>query len=158
MLAAADDEWIVLDVPGDRLLEQNLLEQVRQQYRDRAADVNASALSPSAARRYRERKRENYRNVLGKRSEKAPLNAKTTGGIRTKRYRIENVVYQSRPGHRVTANLYIPSGKGPWPGVLVACGHAREGKAYEPYQKVSALLAVNGFVALIYDPNEQGER
>ena len=157
-LAAAGDEWAVLDSPGNRLLEQSLLEQVRAQYRDRTTDVNASALSPGAAREYRERKRKNYRKILGERPEKSPLNAKTTGGIQTKRYRIENVVYESRPGHRVTANLYIPSGKGPWPGVLVACGHAREGKAYEPYQKVSALLAANGFVALIYDPIGQGER
>ena len=36
-------------------------------------------------------------------------------------YRIERVIYESRPRHHVTANCYLPDGPGPFPGVLVPC-------------------------------------
>ncbi|UCE48504.1 MAG: hypothetical protein JSW47_23290, partial [Phycisphaerales bacterium] len=36
------------------------------------------------------------------------LNTETTGGIEGDGYRIENIVFESRPGLLVTANLYLP--------------------------------------------------
>jgi len=42
--------------------------------------------------------------------------------------------------------------------VLVPCGHSANGKAADAYQRASALLALNGFAALCYDPIDQGER
>ena len=44
-------------------------------------------------------------------------------------YRVERVIYESRPGHHVTAALYLPEGEAPFPGVLVPCGHSQNGKA-----------------------------
>ena len=73
-------------------------------------------------------------------------------------FRVEKVIYESRPDHHVTGALYIPDGKGPFPGVLVPCGHSDKGKAEEAYQRISILLAKNGFVVLCYDPIGQGER
>ncbi len=58
----------------------------------------------------------------------------------------------------MTGNLYVPAGKGPFPGVLVPCGHSANGKAEKAYQSICILLARHGFVALIYDPIGQGER
>ena len=59
----------------------------------------------------------------------------------------------------MTANLYVPTlGKGPWPGVLVLCGHSDKSKAYDAYQRACILLVKNGFVVLIVDPVGQGER
>ena len=49
-------------------------------------------------------------------------------------------------------------GVGPWPGILFACGHSVNGKAYAAYQQACALLAQHGFVVLSYDPISQGER
>ena len=46
----------------------------------------------------------------------------------------------------------------PFPGVIVPCGHAGEAKAYEAYQTMGALLALNGMAALVFDPIDQGER
>lgn len=71
---------------------------------------------------------------------------------------VERVVYESRPGHHVTAVLYLPGGPPPFPGVLVPCGHSANGKAAETYQRVCILLARNGLAALCYDPIGQGER
>ena len=80
------------------------------------------------------------------------LNAKVVGAIDCDGYRIERVIYESRPMHHVAANLYLPTkGRPPFPGVLVPCGHSDNGKAAGVYQSVSILLARNGVVALIFD-------
>jgi len=91
--------------------------------------------------------------------ERTPLNARTTGKIITKDFYIEKVMYESRPGLIVTANLYIPrKGTAPFPAVLGPCGHSQEGKAENAYQSYAQGLAKKGFVVLGYDPISQGER
>lgn len=91
--------------------------------------------------------------------EKGPLNAKITGVIERDTYRIEKVLFQSRPRFWVTANLYVPKGREfPLPGVVGTCGHSAEGKAAEAYQSFAQGLARMGYVVLIYDPVGQGER
>jgi cephalosporin-C deacetylase-like acetyl esterase len=103
--------------------------------------------------------REAWAAAIGPFPERTPLNARITGTLDRPAYRIEKVLYESRPGHHVTANLYVPkAGKPPYPGVLVPCGHSANGKAMDSYQSISILLASHGFVALIYDPIGQGER
>src|ERR1019366_10421636 len=52
--------------------------------------------------------REKIRRCFGPLPEKTPLNARTTGVVERDRYRIENVIFESRPGFLVTANLYLP--------------------------------------------------
>ena len=89
---------------------------------------------------------------------KTPLNAKVVGTLKADGFRVENVIYESRPDHQVTANLYIPDGKGPFPGVLVPCGHSANGKAADAYQRACILMAKNGLAVLCYDPIGQGER
>jgi dienelactone hydrolase len=48
--------------------------------------------------------------------------------------------------------------KPPYPGVLIPCGHAKNAKEHREYQTMGALLAINGMVALVFDPIDQGER
>jgi dienelactone hydrolase len=95
---------------------------------------------------------------IGARPAKTPLNARVIGRLDRGDHRIEKVIYESLPGFLVTANMYLPKGDGPFPGVLVPCGHSANGKAYANYQKVCILLARNGCAALIFDPPGQGER
>lgn len=90
--------------------------------------------------------------------EKSPLNAKVAGAIKGDGFIVEKVIYESRPNHHVTANFYLPAGKGPFPGVLVPCGHSVNGKAAEAYQRACILMAQNGLAVLCYDPIGQGER
>ena len=74
-------------------------------------------------------------------------------------YKIENVLFESRPGFLVSANLYIPKGRSfPLPGVVASCGHSDNGKAIETYQSFCQGLARLGYVVLIFDPIGQGER
>lgn len=74
-------------------------------------------------------------------------------------YRVENVMFQSRPDFWVTGNLYIPTtGKGPFPGIISPCGHYPLARMVSQYQTVYLNLVKSGFVVLGYDPIGQGER
>ena len=74
-------------------------------------------------------------------------------------YRIESVMFQSRPGFWVTASLYVPTfNKGPFPGIISPCGHTTDARFYPPYQFMYLGLVKEGFVVLAYDPIGQGER
>lgn len=99
------------------------------------------------------------RQALGPWPEKSPLNAQITGTIEGAGVKAEKILFESRPGHHVTAVLYLPTEvPAPWPGVIVPCGHSANGKAAEAYQRASILLARSGMAALCYDPIGQGER
>lgn len=99
------------------------------------------------------------RESFGPFPERTPLDAKVTGIVERDGYRIEKVIFYSRPDFPVTANLYVPTGRrGPMPGVIGTCGHSHNGKAAEAYQAFSQGLAKMGYVVLIYDPIGQGER
>ena len=74
-------------------------------------------------------------------------------------YRIEKVLFHSRPGCLVTGNLYVPNRlSGPAPGVVGSCGHSATGKQEGLYQGFCQRLARNGLVVFIIDPFNQGER
>ncbi|MCR5382411.1 MAG: alpha/beta hydrolase family protein [Lentisphaeria bacterium] len=91
--------------------------------------------------------------------ERVPLDIQYGETLQRDGYRIEKVSFNSRPNFRVTADLYIPDGlKGKAPAVLGSCGHGIEGKATDTYQSFSVRLVKNGFVVLLYDPIQQGER
>ncbi|MBK9390705.1 MAG: acetylxylan esterase [Bacteroidetes bacterium] len=88
-----------------------------------------------------------------------PLEMKETGSVKMDGYTVKNIVFQTRPGVFATANLYIPEGQGPFPGVINMLGHWRKGKidATGP-QAVGHSLASNGYVCLTVDPWGAGER
>ncbi len=97
--------------------------------------------------------------LIGGPEQRTPLHPKTTGVLQRPSYRVEKLIYQSRPGLFVAANLYIPKrGHGPFPAVLFQSGHYWEGKAYPSYQRCCQGLAQLGFVVLAFDPMGQGER
>ena len=103
--------------------------------------------------------RQTFWSLIGGELEKTPLAPRSAGVVRRDGYRIEKVVYDSRPGFPVTANLYVPeSGAGPFPGVLLQMGHSPLGKAYATYQRCAQGLVQLGFVVLAFDPQGQGER
>ena len=71
-------------------------------------------------------------SLIGPFPEKMPLNARTTGSLTRDGYHLEKVVYESRPGFPVSANVYIPSGTPPFPGVLFQMGHTETAKPATP--------------------------
>jgi cephalosporin-C deacetylase-like acetyl esterase len=144
--------------PTQKMLYNFLLGEVRTQLAERKKEV-AALKTPEEFKQRQARLKQQFIDALGGYPEKTPLNAKVVGKMDRDDYRIEKVIYESQPNHHVTATLFIPTkGKGPFPGVLVPCGHSANGKAAETYQRASILLAKNGFVVLCYDPIGQGER
>jgi dienelactone hydrolase len=114
--------------------------------------------TPEQVAAYQTRLRQFFVAAIGGFPERTPLNAKVVAKQSFDGYRIEKVIYESQPGHYVTAILYLPNSEPPYPGVLVPCGHSGNGKGAEAYQRASILLAKNGLAALCYDPIDQGER
>jgi cephalosporin-C deacetylase-like acetyl esterase len=141
-----------------RMMQEWLVEQVRAsgQRRDKAL---AALKTKADAEAYVKSVRERIMKCFGPFPEKTPLNAKVTGVVERDVYNIEKVIFESRPGFFVTANVYVPKGrKSPMPGVVGSCGHSLNGKAAEAYQSFAQGLARMGYVCCIFDPIGQGER
>lgn len=155
----ARKELDVLEGSANLLLHSYLMDVAKAQFDARKRALEEAEASPGMMGLRIGGLREAYRSILGPFPDKTPLNAMNTGTIRCSGFCIEKIVFESRPCHHVTANCYVPEkGTGPYPAVLVMCGHSAEGKAFETYQHVCILLAANGFIALIVDPISQGER
>ena len=88
------------------------------------------------AEAYAKRVRRRIRRSFGPEPARTALNTQVTGRIKATGYAIETLRFESRPGFFVTANLYVPLGRGPFPVVLGACGHSQAGKAEPAYQKL----------------------
>lgn len=132
---AAERQWQAREAQAATL-------RTRAQLEARRAEVRATML----------------RLIGGLPKEKAALNARVTGQFQREGYRVENVVFESFPGYPVTANLYLPAGAGPFPGVLGVAGHSRNGKASATYQHAWIGFAKRGYAVLAFDPAGQGER
>lgn len=144
--------------PGT-MLNEYLQQKARDLLEQRRKTIESLNTADDVTRRQREI-RGKFLESLGPFPDRTPLNGQVLGKDQREGYRVEKVVFESRPGHHVTAALYLPDGGStpPYPGVLVPCGHSINGKAAEAYQRISILLAKNGLASLCYDPIGQGER
>lgn len=141
-----------------RIVQEHFVQELRAVQR-RGDEQRAALRTRADAERYVQAARERIRQAFGPEPPRTPLNARITGTVERERYRIEKVIFESRPGFLVTANLYVPLGrKGPFPGVVASCGHSHNGKAGDAYQPFAQSLATQGYLTLIFDPIGQGER
>jgi cephalosporin-C deacetylase-like acetyl esterase len=98
-------------------------------------------------------------SIGGLPSSDTPLNAVVTGTVPCSGFKIEKIIFESRPNVFVTANLYIPEGiSSPRGAVLFLCGHHEQAKHHPEYQTVCQYLVNAGLVVLAMDPVGQGER
>jgi len=155
-IAIAQDNSNALSWRNNIAYNAYLMRQVHQQYADRQTNFTKALSSKKTMEEYRDQSKNRYKKIIGEFPEKSDLKAKVTGKKNFKDFSVENIVFQSVPGRFVTANLYVPAGKGPFPGVLFLAGHGMPGKVSE--QKEAIVLAQNGFVVLAVDPVGQGER
>lgn len=141
-----------------RMVQEWMVAQVREA-EERGDALRETLRTKDDATAYVKSCQDRIRRCFGPIPDKTPLNARTTRVIERDTYRIENVIFESRPGYFVTANLYVPKGrKFPMPGVVGTCGHSLNGKAQESYQSFAQGLTRMGYVVLIFDPVGQGER
>ncbi|MBE0659333.1 MAG: acetylxylan esterase [Bryobacteraceae bacterium] len=130
----------------------------REAYQRRNAAL-AGLTTPAAVEARQQWVRENFGKLTGGEPERTPLMVREAGGFDRPGYRMERLSYESRPGTRIPANLYIPAGGNPpYPGVLFQMGHSLNGKANDSYQKCCQGLARLGYAVLAFDPMGQGER
>ncbi|MCH7728504.1 MAG: acetylxylan esterase, partial [Planctomycetes bacterium] len=86
------------------------------------------------------------------------LNVRVTGRLQRDGYRIENVVFESRPGLWVTANLYLPAKPtDSMPGIILSHSHHRP-KEQGELQDMGMTWARAGCVVLVPDHLGHGER
>ncbi|MEO6054048.1 MAG: alpha/beta hydrolase family protein [Chthoniobacterales bacterium] len=141
-----------------QMVQEYWVERVRVQNKDREARLK-SIRTRKDAEKYRDYVFEKFGKAFGTMPKKTPLNPIITGAVERKGYRIEKVIFESRPGFLVTADVYVPDNiRKPVPGAIVSCGHAENGKACEGYQTAAKRLVQAGFVVVHYDPISQGER
>lgn len=148
----------ILDWKTDVSLNTYLVQQMKLQYEARTIEFNNALTNKANTLAYIKSVKQKFKNVVGELPQNGSLDAKITGTILGNGYRIEKIVYQSFLNHHVTANLYIPSGKGKFPSVLLFCGHEDLSKATLSYQQTAILFAKNGFVVFVIDPISQSER
>jgi dienelactone hydrolase len=103
---------------------------------------------------------ERLRHSFGLTPEHAcPLDPEILGVIERPGYAIERLTFQSRPGVRVTANLYRPEKvDGRVPAVLCVHGHWKWARIEPTVQTRCIGLAKLGYVALCVDAFGAGER
>ncbi len=115
--------------------------------------------------RYRDDRLRTLRDSLGQ-FPPAPqnLNVRVTRTIKATGYKIENVVFESRPGLIVTANLYLPADANDagsptrrMPGILICHSHHNP-KAQGELQDMGITWARLGCAVLVMDQLGHGER
>ena len=123
-------------------------------------DARRQAIRTAAALEARNKfVRQKFAEMIGGFPERTPLGAKVVKVTERPGYRIENLMFQSRPDLWVTGNLWIPtSGAGPHPAIISPCGHYPLARMVPQYQTAYLSLVKAGFIVLAYDPPGQGER
>ncbi|MFI5457849.1 MAG: alpha/beta hydrolase family protein [Isosphaerales bacterium] len=97
--------------------------------------------------------------AFGRAPEPCPLEPEVLGTLKRDGYAIERLTFQSRPGVRVTANLYRPEPvRGRCPGVLSVHGHWAWARIDPHVQPRCIGLARLGYVVLCVDAFGSGER
>jgi cephalosporin-C deacetylase-like acetyl esterase len=119
----------------------------------------ASIRTPAEVEQRQRFIRSKLTELLGGFPERTPLHARITGSFARDGYRVEKLIFESRPRFYVTADLYVPtSGHAPFPAVLGVAGHSDASKAEPLYQRGWISLAKRGYLVLAFDPPGQGER
>lgn len=145
---------------------QNQTPEPRQQYlafiRAKAAALRAQDQAPQSRAEW-DRRRGALRAELlrawgGFPETPCPLQPRILGTLKRDGYRIEKLIFQTRPGVWMTANAYVPDGPGKHPALLAVHGHWR-GARLDPVVQSRCIGACKlGFFVLAVDAFGAGER
>ena len=127
-----------------------------------AADLRANDKPPATKDEWQTRKEELRKNLLaawgGFPAETCDLDPQSHGELKRDGYRVEKLTFQTRPGIRMTANLYLPDKQGKLPAILMVHGHWKGAKQDPVVQARCIGAAKLGFVVLCVDAFGAGER
>jgi cephalosporin-C deacetylase-like acetyl esterase len=158
--------WLSSDLPTVPTVKSLVDSLVNLGARQAAADrrVRDALTSVDAFVEYRDRVRRNFWAALGGEPERTPLRPRLVGAIDRESYRIEKIIFESRPRFFVTGLLYMPTrSPPPYPAVLRPLGHFPHGKATyvrggDEVQGHCVALAWKGYLVFTFDPYGQIER
>lgn len=148
-------------VPPHDMMKSWLRGQADTKFRLWEDDFADLLLTPGEIPAYQQNMRDQVVEAIGGFPDSAPLNAQVVGTVDRGSFTVEKILFESQPNHHVTGAMFLPDPlvfPPPWPAVLVPCGHTYNGKAYDEYQIVPALCALNGMASFVFDPISQGER
>ncbi|MEW6303083.1 MAG: acetylxylan esterase [Verrucomicrobiota bacterium] len=127
-----------------------------------AAELRSGEEMPRTLRQWekqRQQLREDMQRAWGEfPSAPCPLEARKLGELQRDGYRVEKIIFQTRPGVWMTANAYVPDRPGKLPAVLGVHGHWRGAKQDPVVQARCIGLAKHGFFVLMVDAFGAGER
>jgi dienelactone hydrolase len=153
----------VFSDPGDRQRMAEMWARDMRQRRIAANNRETEAWRLVRSRKeweeFRDARLEALRRSLGEPLD-VPVDLKiaVTATVRGKGYQIENLVFESRPGLLVTANLYGPTEPGKaMPGILICHSHHNP-KSQSELQEMGVLWARQGCLVLVMDQLGHGER
>lgn len=130
--------------------------------RDYARQLRSQDVPPADRRAWDVRRAELLRQLtvaLGPNpAHDCPLEPRITNTLRRDGYRIELLIFQSRPGVWVTGSLYVPDNARRAPAVLCPHGHWGWARREPTVQSRCIGLAKLGFVVLAIDAFGSGER
>lgn len=167
-VAVAQDKPKPTPPPGEAMIEAYFKAKVKA-----IADTCLTDLTTKEAwEKKRPELRKQFLDMMGlwPLPDRTPLNAKVTGTVDGEGFTVEKLVFESRPGLYVTANVYVPAnperkrgGDSKLPAILYVCGHGNtveKGVSYGSkvsYQYHPAWFAAHGYVCIILDTLELGE-
>ncbi len=130
--------------------------------RERADSLRADDRTPTTLDGWRDRRDVVRRGLLeawgGFPAEPCPLDARVMGTLDRDGYRVEKLIFQTRPGVWMTANAYVPAVAGKRPAILNVHGHWR-GAKQDPVVQARCIGAARlGFFVLAVDAFGAGER
>jgi len=145
--------------PGSQLKDY-IYERSRRLFTLGDARRDALATAGALSRRQQEIRRVVLDGFGGLPPSDTPLNPRVTGVVVGDGFRIEKVIFEARPHHYVTANLYLPVRQTTdrIGAVLFLSGHADTARLRPDYQEVCQALVQAGLIVLAQDPVGQGER
>ncbi len=150
--------FTVLDQPANQMMEDYLRNIIDRQFASRDSLLGSLKTAEQWGCRA-QTIRDSIISWTGPLPERTPLNARITHTMERKGYTIEKLLFESRPGFLVSANLYLPKNRpAPLPAILNVIGHSPAGKAAEQVQRRCISQARKGFIALAIDGIGQGER
>jgi len=149
-------DWIRYKNPGSFLID-HLNAQATRYYEMRDAEISKLRdKNDWIARQSLVKKK--LMEIVGPFPSKTPLNARVTGIIKKKGYKVEKIVYESMPGMYVTGCLFIPDViKAKVPAILNLIGHEQESFRAELDQVINLNLVQKGMIVFTIDPPGQGE-
>jgi cephalosporin-C deacetylase-like acetyl esterase len=134
------------------------LERRLQEANDRSRRAWYGIQDKAQWEQFRDRRLQALRDSITGSVDRWPLNTRVTGQVAGDGYRIENLVFLSRPGLWVTANLYLPaSAKTDMPGIVICHSHHRP-KEHGELQDMGMTWARQGCAVLVMDQLGHGER